>query len=162
DLIQLESLSAQRLLAELRSLVPSIVFCDAVTNSGTVISHDIHTVLRWAATEARHEVAIVIDTTCYPMFLLQQGLLKDLPQNVSVIFIESLAKYHQFGMDTVTGGIIVAHAQQAEQTSLMKTRARFGTNITDSSVGSLPTPDKTALMRRMRRHARNTRFFVQC
>lgn len=154
---QLNSASQEELLGRLRSECPSVVFCDAVTNCGEVMAHDFETVLHWAAEEADHQLAIVIDTTCLPNMLLSSNLLTGLPDNVMVIMVESLAKHHQFGMDTVTGGIIVAHMEDALQESFRKTRARLGTNIADSSVGSLPYPNRLKLMQRLRRHARNTR-----
>lgn len=153
--------SKEDLLANLRNYSPSIVFCDAVTNCGEVVSQDFETVLHWAAEEANHQLAIVIDTTCLPAVLLPPRFLTGLPDNVTVLLVESLAKHHQFGMDTVTGGIVVAHMDGAAQDSFRKTRARLGTNISDSSVGSLPQPSRLRLIRRMQRHAHNIRFLAE-
>lgn len=157
---QLSPASQQELLAYLRSECPSVVFCDAVSNCGEVMAHDFETVLHWAVEDAAHQLAIVIDTTCLPNVLLSSHLLSGLPDNVMVIMVESLAKHHQFGMDTVTGGIVVTHMEDGLQESFRKTRARLGTNIADSSVGSLPSPNRLRLMQRLRRHARNTRLLA--
>ncbi|HEY9774344.1 MAG TPA: pyridoxal-phosphate dependent enzyme [Planktothrix sp.] len=161
NLLQLQSPSADELIYQLRLQQPSIVLCDAVTNCGDVLAHEFQAVLEWAANEAEHNVAVVIDSTCLPMPLLATGLLQGLPENVTVIFVESLAKYHQFGMDTVTGGVIVAHMADACHDSFRKAKARLGTNITDGSVGSLPDPDCERLTRRMQRHSRNTRMVAE-
>jgi cysteine synthase/cystathionine beta-lyase/cystathionine gamma-synthase len=159
--IQLNSASQDELLGYLRTERPSVVLCDAVTNCGEVMSHDFETILHWAAEEADHKLAVVIDTTCLPSTLLPSRLLTGMPENVLVILVESLAKHHQFGMDTVTGGIVVSHMEESLQESFRKTRARLGTNIADASVGSLPQPSKLRLTRRMQRHARNTRLLAE-
>ena len=159
--IQLHPSAPDELLSHLRSERPSVVLCDAVTNCGEVIWHDFETILHWASEEADHQLAVVIDTTCLPCALLPSRLLTGLPENVMVILVESLAKHHQFGMDTVTGGIILSHMEEALQESFRKTRARLGTNIADGSVGSLPEPSKPRLIRRMQRHARNTQVLAE-
>lgn len=160
NLLQIESPSSEELLSFLRSEQPSVVLCDAVTNCGEVVKHDLDTVLGWARAEANHSLSIVIDSTCLPSLLLPAGLLENLPENVAVVLIESLAKYHQFGMDIVTGGVAVLHAQEAMHESFRKTRARLGTNIADASVGSLPRPGRERLTQRMHRHSRNTRLLA--
>ncbi|HEY9716455.1 MAG TPA: pyridoxal-phosphate dependent enzyme, partial [Trichormus sp.] len=155
DMQQIQAPTRQELLHRLNSQMPSIVLCDAVTNCGDMIAHEIECILTWAATKTVERTAIVIDTTCVPLALLPAGLLQELPEHVSVIFVESLAKHHQFGMDTVTGGIVVAHMSKDNQNSFAKSRARLGNNISDGSVGSLPQPDRQKLIRRMQRHSRN-------
>lgn len=159
-LVQVTPESPTALLKSLREQKPSVVFVDAVSNCNEVIEHDVNTILDWAKSETAQQVAIVIDTTCLPTMFLRTNLLRDMPSHVSVIFVESLAKYHQFGMDVVTGGVVMIHAEEEMQSVFKKTRARLGTNIADSTVGSLPTPDRQMLMRRMRRHARNTRLLI--
>lgn len=140
---------------------PSIIFIDAVSNCNEVVYHDLARVTSWAKTQTERQIAIVIDTTCLPLPLLQSGFLKDLPDNVMVAFVESLAKYHQFGMDAVTGGAVLLHAAQEMQDSFRKTRARIGTNIVDTSVGSLPRPSRELFIQRMDRHSRNTKIVCQ-
>src|SRR5262249_38994502 len=141
SIAQVRPTSALDLMQSLRAKQPSVVFCDVVANCGEVVKHEFETVLLWAKQEAKHKVYIVLDTTCLPVPFLPEGFLAGAEDNVSVILVESLAKHHQFGMDIVTGGIILADLPQAQQDSLRKTRARFGTNISDGSVGSLPVPD---------------------
>ena len=162
QLIQINApVSSDELLVQLRTELPSIVITDVVSNCGEVLSQDVETVLRWARVEAKHRVAIIIDTTCMPAPLLASGLLAELPDNASVFLIESLAKHHQFGMDTVTGGVVVACMSNDMHSSFGKTRARLGTNISDTSIGSLPQPNRQKLVKRMQRHSRNTRLVCE-
>ncbi|HEY9869606.1 MAG TPA: pyridoxal-phosphate dependent enzyme [Candidatus Obscuribacterales bacterium] len=160
DLVQHEPESSDDLVQTLRTLNPSVVLCDAVSNCGKVQSHDVGAILQWAARESSSDVAVVIDTTCLPCMLLPAGMLAHLPEHVTVILVESLAKHHQFGMDIVTGGIALIHARKALHENFRKTRARLGANISDASVGSLPKPSRSKLLRRMQRHSRNTRILA--
>ncbi|MGD9679692.1 MAG: pyridoxal-phosphate dependent enzyme [Candidatus Obscuribacterales bacterium] len=148
------------LRARLEEVMPRIIFVDAVSNCGEVMVHDLETIMDFAATGTVDETFVVIDSTCLPAPLLPGGMLSDLPDHLHVILVESLAKHHQFGMDGVTGGIVAWHAPERIQSGFFKTRARFGANIADSSVGSLPCPDRKNLENRMRRHARNMERLV--
>jgi cystathionine beta-lyase/cystathionine gamma-synthase len=161
NLAQLTSPTAAELLAFLRQANPSVVLCDPVTNSSKIESHDVQTILDWARHETTHELALVFDTTCLPSALLPPSVLADLPKTVSVLFVESLAKHHQFGMDSVTGGIVIAHMGDELQDSFRKTRVLLGTNISDSSVGALPRPNLETFTRRMRKHSRNVKLLAQ-
>ncbi len=152
--------SSSSLLEILSERQPSVIFCDAITNCNEVLAHDFVTALRWAE-KATKPVTIVLDTTCFPAPLLAHSLLKKLPDRVTVILIESLAKYHQFGMDTVTAGIVLMHAEEKQHDSLRKTRARHGSNIADASVGCLPRPNRHSFMQRMYRHSRNLRLLSE-
>lgn len=161
DLLRVQTPSSQNLLEQLRRNQPTVVLADAITNCNDVLAHDIETILAWACSETTEQTAVVIDTTCVPTVLLPEGLLKNIPEHVLVIFIESLAKHHQFGMDAVTGGVVVLHGNDKLHDSFRKTRARFGGNITDVSAASLPEPNKLQLKTRMNRHSRNVRLLVE-
>lgn len=149
------------LTERLQQQAPSIVFCDSISNCGSVLVHPYLEIFDWAKYETNRPIAIVIDATCSPTFLLEDELLADLPDNITVFIIESLAKYHQYGMDVVTGGIAILHTSAENHASYSRTRARFGANIVDTSVGSLPTPSKLFLGKRLRRHSRNVKFFAE-
>jgi cystathionine beta-lyase/cystathionine gamma-synthase len=74
--------------------------------------------------------------------------------------IESLNKYHQFGLDRVTGGIVWA-AGCPRGSGLADARKRSGTIMPDTCVLSLPTPNRERLMRRLRRIDRNALVLAQ-
>jgi cysteine synthase/cystathionine beta-lyase/cystathionine gamma-synthase len=159
-LTRLNTQNSEQVLQCLRGEQPSIVLLDAITNCNDVLAHDMETVLNWAK-ETTEPLAIVIDTTCLPTALLPKDLFAGLPPHVMVILVESLAKHHQFGMDTVTGGIVVLCAEESLQASFHKTRARLGTNISDATVGCLPLPSGMQLVNRMKRHSRNLQMLVR-
>lgn len=126
-----------------------------------MLAHDVETVLEWASKERTERTAVVIDSTCLPTVLMPADLIANVADHVTVIFIESLAKHHQFGMDTVTGGVVVLNATAAQHSSFSKTRARFGGNITDVSALSLPAPNRERLTARMRKHSRNVSLLIE-
>lgn len=142
----------------LRLTNPQVVLVDAVTNCGEVLRHDLESLFNWAA-ERENKVAVVIDSTCLPTLLLEKDLFA-VPENVLIFLVESLAKHHQLGMDAVTGGIVIAQLPKQAQENFQKTRARAGTNISDSSVHSLPPPRREMLSKRLARHSRNTAFLA--
>ncbi len=161
-LIQAKPSCTQELLEQLNEHKPSVVIVDTVTNCGEVMSHDFQAVLQWAKTEVNRQIALIIDTTCLPSLFLPANLFSDMPDNISIFLVESLAKYHQFGMDLVTGGVVIAHTSKENHLSFRKTRARLGTNIVDGSVGSLPRPSFEMLSKRLKRHSRNASLLAEC
>ena len=154
NLIQINPQNTGRLIEKLNEIKPEIVMLDSVTNCGEVRKHDVEAVINWAK-RAKHQVALVLDTTLSPATILPDNLLSDMPENVITVFVESLAKHYQFGMDAVTGGIIMVEGTEEIHKSFRPTRARFGANITDASAGSLPKPNRQRLTRRLKRHSRN-------
>jgi cysteine synthase len=60
----------------------------------------------------------------------------------------------------VTGGIVLACMSSTLHSSFNKTRARLGTNIADSSVAALPSPNFAQLATRMLRHSANTELLA--
>lgn len=152
--------SREHLRRTLQQIRPAVIFFDASSNRGQTFNHDFDSICQWAM-GADHPVTLIVDNTCVPTSLLRSGLLSKLPPRVSVILIESLAKYHQFGMDAVTGGIILCHADETLNRHIKKAREVLGTNITDTSVPSLPAPDRQALSRRLIRLSRNLRFLAE-
>jgi len=76
-----------------------------------------------------------------------------MPRKIHLIVIESLNKFHQFGFDRVTGGI--AWGVGAGIKHFFSYRMHLGTNIPDSSVYSLPLPNRALLEKRLLRHGRN-------
>jgi len=78
---------------------------------------------------------------------------------VRLIVFESLNKYHQFGMDRVTAGLIWCYGVG---TKLSDYRERLGTNILDSVVMSLPSPNRKLLHRKLLKHSRNASIVASC
>jgi cystathionine beta-lyase/cystathionine gamma-synthase len=144
-----------QLIEYLRETAPAAIFFDAASNHGETLVHDVESIIKWACEKQTPPVVLIIDTTCLPCVLLPDGLLKNIPPNVSILLVESLAKHHQFGMDIITGGILLLHADEAFHSALQSARATFGTEIAETSAATLPKPNARLLKRRMQRHSIN-------
>jgi cysteine synthase len=151
----------EELQAKLRAKRPSIVVCDAITNEAEVSAQDFEGILEWASQETTHKVAILVDATMLPVAIMPNSLLKNVPENVQIFFVENLERHHQLGLNAVRAGIVVAHLQAADQKSFHNARACFGSNISDSSVGALPSPNRLRFINHLKRHARNTKQLAE-
>jgi cystathionine beta-lyase/cystathionine gamma-synthase len=129
---------------------PAVVFLDSVGNTRDVPIPDVAGVVR-AMSENASDGYLVLDNTglsCtfQPFSFLAGG-------GPRLVVFESLTKYAQFGLDRVTGGVIVAEGRDAED--LDAYREHLGTNIPDASVHAIPWPDRARLERRLERLERN-------
>ena len=97
---------------------------------------------------------LVVDNTALSVSCQPFALVPSL----RVIVFESLLKYAQLGMDRANAGVIVAAADVAAR--LDRCREHLGTNIADSAVHALPTPDRGVQERRLARIWRNAAILV--
>lgn len=148
------------LFAELNESDASVLIFDTLSNCQDIVSQDLESLVSWAC-QNKNMRALVIDATCTPTLVLPEGLLSNLPEQLSVYIVESLAKYHQFGMDIVTGGVVLLHGSKNTLADFARTRARFGANICDSAAASLPYPNRILLSQRLRRHSRNAKLIAE-
>lgn len=138
---------------------PSMVIFDSLTNAADVSVPNLPEIIQAVVKNAKEETYIVIDNTCLACTFqpLKYVFAKRTP--VRLLVFESLNKYHQFGMDRVTGGIIWCYGAGTMQIS--DYRAHLGTNIPDASIASLPSPNRKRLNARLARHSRNTTIIVE-
>lgn len=136
---------------------PSVVIFDSITNAPDIITPDLTTIIRHLL-RAQKETYLVIDNTGLSVQFQPFPEIFGRRTNLRLIQFESLNKYHQFGMDRVTGGIIVAYENEAGK--LFDYRAHAGTNITDVAAASLPTPNRKYLAKRLMLHNNNTAFIA--
>jgi cysteine synthase len=152
------------IVSTLRRIQPSVICLDGVPANSVfeedVFVSELDAVLDYVRSEKAGEVAVVVDVTGLPGAVLPKGMLAGMPDRVSILFIERLEQHHHFGLDSAKAGIVVAHISEGLHENFKLSRARYGTNISDSSVGILPTPDRGRLGLRLSRHARNTRLLA--
>ena len=135
---------------------PDAFFFDTIGNTPTMAVPDIKNILKIIQKTLQKEVYVVIDNTTTSIFV--QPFLSFFPKNsrIHTIVFESLNKFHQFGMDGVFGGII--YSRGGDSVYLFDYRRNMGTNISDSAVISLPTPNRKLLTKRLQRIERNARM----
>jgi cystathionine beta-lyase/cystathionine gamma-synthase len=150
-------------LAAIRAAIevkkPVAVFFDSICNSQDMALPDLVTIVAIIRKQKRSDLILVVDNTGLSV-MFQPLKLKHLHDPyVQIIVWESLLKYHQFGMDRVNGGIIYSSAQ--DDIKLYDYRDHLGTNIAESVVTSLPTPNSKLLKKRLSRHGRNIRYLAK-
>lgn len=138
---------------------PSVLFLDTICNAITLAAPDCSALFPGIAKIVTAPLTIVLDTTGT---VTSYQPLHDLPlmsKFLRLVVFESLLKYHQFGMDRVSGGVVWRSI--LSPVTLFTHRKSLGTNLVDSSVLALPTPDRKRLDIRLHRHHRNaTRIAV--
>lgn len=137
---------------------PSAVILDSLTNSPQIQTPDCPGILRHLIRHATGETYFIVDNTglSFNLQLISHMFAKRTP--VRLILFESLNKYHQFGFDRVTGGIIISYGKNTEK--IFDWRVHAGTNIPDAAAAALPTPNRKLLARRFARHTRNATFLA--
>jgi cystathionine beta-lyase/cystathionine gamma-synthase len=122
----------------------------AVPNLEEIIAHMV--------SHCKKQTILIVDNTCRSIYFQPVSQIFGKFSKVSLIVFESLNKYHQFGMDRVTGGIIWCLGGDTGKIS--NYRVHTGTNIPDFSAASLPTPNRQLLSRKLQRHGRNATFIA--
>lgn len=142
----------------IRKFKPSIIMLDVLGNTPEVTYPDLVAILTYVRNTVKYPIDIVIDNTCLPIFSqpLRFGKGKS---SMRIFVFESLNKYHQFGLDRVTGGVIYACGKNVGK--LFYAREHAGTNISDLSVHALPKPSKYYLTKRIERFERNAAFLTE-
>jgi cystathionine beta-lyase/cystathionine gamma-synthase len=140
---------------------PRQLYLDAASNHGVMLVHELEAIVGWARRDTTRDVILVIDSTCFSSPLLPAGLLAGVPANLTVVFVESLAKHHQFGLDMVTGGVALVHGEERTHKCFEVSRQEVGSVISESNVGILPSPNKAQLTARLERHSRNVEVFAE-
>jgi cystathionine beta-lyase/cystathionine gamma-synthase len=154
QIIPVDEFDTGTLLATIKNEQPSVILLDSLANHEGVAVPNLTTIIPVIVQYSTKETYLVIDNTCLSCTLQPLGYVFGKHSQVRLIVFESLNKYHQFGMDRVTGGIIWCYG--ADTIKLSEYRAHLGTNIPDTSVVSLPAPNRKLLTSRLTRHARNT------
>lgn len=152
-IITVDESDTSTILNIIKNEQPSVLLFDSLANAADVTVPDLSTLIPAIVKYAREETYVVIDNTCLTCMLqpLKYVFWKHSP--VRLIVFESLNKYHQFGMDRITAGLIWCYGTGTIKFS--DYRAHLGTNIPDISVASLPTPNRKFLHKRLIRHSRN-------
>ncbi len=157
-IIKVDEMDTHSILKIFDQQVPDLIFLDSLCNTPTVAVPEIHTILKYASDHAKKDTFFIIDNSTLSIALQPLKKLR-LPNKIKLIVFESLNKYHQFGLDRATGGIIWFRGTGMEE--LYDARDHAGTNIVDACVYSLPTPSRKHLQKRLDRLNRNAIYLAQ-
>lgn len=147
----------QAFIQAIETYKPSVVFLDSITNAPDVVLADVPAILQHLI-KTKRNTHLIVDNTGLSIQLQPFPLLLGRSTRLTLILFESLNKYHQFGMDRVSGGIIVGFGSKAA--AIFDYRVHSGTILSDVAAASLPTPNRAQLARRISRHTDNTRTVV--
>lgn len=137
---------------------PSAVFADTIGNEPGMRVVDIPSLLiamRQSNAKERYVVADVSASSLMRPVLSRLSI----PKGMMLIGVESQNKFLQFGFDRVTAGIVWGTGFAAMK--LYDYRDHAGTIAGDTTVASLPTPNKTLALRYIKRLERNTRLMYE-
>ena len=152
--VLVDEMDTEAIIEAIRVHKPSVLFLDTMCNAITMAVPDLTTLIPRIVQVLEAPLTLVIDATGTST---TYQILKDVPLlniKLHIIVFESLLKFHQYGMDRVSGGIMWRTA--LSPFPLFGRRMHIGTNLVDASVLSLPWPNRTVLEKRLRRHHRNT------
>lgn len=158
-IIWVDEMDTNAIIASIKANSPGAIFLDTICNAITIAAPDLATLIPRIGKVITRPTVLVLDTTgtatSYQPF-------KDLAypsRNLNLIVVESLVKYHQFGFDRVSAGVMWRSGLSAF--GLMQSRAYMGTNIADASVLALPQPNRKLLDKRLQRLNRNATYLAQ-
>lgn len=158
QIVQVNENDTRSIYYAIRKYKPCALFLDSLSNAATIPVPDLKTIYQTLSKYTDKETYFIVDNTCLgPAF--QAFNLKGGSSKIRIIFWESLNKYHQFGMDRVTAGIVVVKGHDAG--GIFEYRKHAGTNITDASVYALPLPDRKLLTIKLLRHQRNADVLIK-
>ena len=142
----------------MKQIKPKIVFVDSLSNSGDIRVPDLKTLLRKGSKILPFRTVFVIDNSALATSFHPLKHLSIL-NHIRLFVIESLNKYYQFGMDRVTGGVV--WCSPLEAFLFHKTRVHLGTILSDTSVCTLPSPNRKLLDKRLARFQRNATYIAE-
>ena len=157
-LTYVDEMDVDALLAAVKKIQPSVIFLDSLCNTETIAMPDLTRIITRLAKEITRPTTLVLDNT--GLSIMYQPL-KDMPlvpSKLTLIVFESLNKYHQFGLDRVTGGVIWTSA--ISSCRLLLWRMHFGTIMPDASVLALPEPNRALLENLILRMQRNASYLT--
>ena len=135
---------------------PSVIIFDSLCNSPDVATPNLTAITKHLASSCKEETYFIIDNTCLSVTFQPFPLIFARHTKLRLIVLESLNKYHQFGFDRVTGGVIWSYG--GDTAKLFDYRVHLGTNISDLTAASLPSPNRKILTKRLLRHHRNAQI----
>jgi len=158
QIIEFDEMDPENLIGLIKKYTPSVVFIDSLCNARTIPLPDINALLDYLIKNVSREIYLVIDNTGLACHFQPWSQCKR-NKYIHLLVFESLMKYHHFGLDRATGGIIVAGGRDAVK--LFEYRKHLGTNIADTSVYLFPQPNRKRLETRIIRLERNAFLLVK-
>ena len=136
---------------------PVAIFADTIGNEPSMRVIEISELIKVASSTLHERVFIVCDPSANTLNATYiDGFA--LPKNVALIGVESQNKLLQFGLDRVCAGIVWGTGYISQK--LYDYRDHAGTICPDSTIATLPTPNRAMAKLYTKRLIRNTTLLV--
>lgn len=149
---------AKSIIDAIKKYQPSVIFLDILGNNPILSIPNLPEIIRALVQLIKKETFLILDTTCTSLGFQPWDLVWGKSKYLRLITFESLNKYHQFGMDRVTAGII--NVMGIDLGKMFYYRRDCGTIISDASVHALPQPRRVCLQKRLDRLQRNAKYIA--
>lgn len=156
--IQVSEADTDAIVRLITTKKPNVIFLDSLTNSANMSAPDLPAILNQLVKHTHHDMALVVDNTGLSIDFQPIEAILGRNRHLRLVAYESLNKFHEFGADRVTAGIIWAYGSGTEK--LFDYRKNCGTIITDLSAHCLPKPNRKLLVSRLKRMNRNALCFA--
>jgi len=145
-------LNAIAFLHDIDQLQPCAIFIDSLCNVSEVGIPDLEHLIPIISKRIHHRTTLVIDNSGLATSFQPLQYLPKLSK-LSIVIVEGLNKYHQYGFDRVTSGIL--WASKFSQLPLAGLTQDYGAIIGDASALSLPPPNRALFDAHLARIGRN-------
>lgn len=153
-----DEMNADEVLSAVDKLQPSVIFLDSLCNTEQIEMPNLAALIPAVAKKLALPAILVIDNTGLASSFQPLAHLPRLQGKLQLVVIESLMKYHQYGFDRVTGGLIWRNGLSSM--GLSTCRMHLGTNMPDVSVLAIPQPNRNLLTKRLARFERNANYLA--
>ena len=165
---EFDETSSSELISNLENGKFNCLLIDSLANCFTLSSPNLEEIMEVVANIVDDSFTLIIDDTCG---LKTKEIIRwlDVAQpSFNVAIIHSLAKYLQYGLDMVPGGLLITWSSTDQFAKLDRLRQLAGTVMSDNAVMCFPTNWATSakelevlrgiLVRRTSRMVRNRRY----
>lgn len=156
--IEVDEYDMSALEAVIKKEKPIAIFLDSLGNNPELTAPSLNKLTKMINSVLTSDFAIILDNTGTSITYQPFSTAVLWNPKLSFLCFESLNKYHQFGLDRVTGGILYGVGKN--DMSLYDFRDHLGTNLSDISAATLPKPNRTILKKRLMRHERNAQLIA--
>jgi len=154
-----DEMDTESVLAAMNELQPAAIFFDTLGNTEDVAAPDMARLVPKMIEAIKRPTILVLDTTGTAT---SYQPLRDFPRGpckLSLIVVESLLKYHQFGFDRVSAGLMWRTG--LTPLGIFGNRMHLGTGLVDASVLALPQPNRKLFDKRLARMSRNANLVAK-
>ncbi len=123
---------------------PKAIFVDSLCNESSLTRSPVPQIAEQMSKILKAQSYLIVDNSMMATKFEFKSVLKYRSSRLGIIGFESLNKYHQFGLDRVTGGIVWGNSIRLS-VAINQARRHAGTIMSDIGVAMLPTPNRQVM-----------------